>query len=1434
MTSKLLLFIFLTKLCCPQIAAADVYEHSTFIRSDDALQFNLERFLNFNHLPVNFSSDSKSVKLPGVLSSEAVFEDQKIRIDPLVFKSKDDRVFVISKDGRTLNFLRVTEELKLEERDFPLSKALEKRTDLFCSDMNFDNGSFLFVLCSHWEGVKEAKPQARYVIFGVDYFSPADFAEVEFVSSAYEVPSIKVISSERSEGVSRLLLFDQHVESKTSKAKKSSFTLLDLKFTPPKYKESAHSNKIQEANKPPKGDREEEQIDILRVVAAVEKVKDAEFALIESRVIDLKEPLNLSKQTFDIQNLMISQIPELKLWGTLNLNNKFGLISYFNCKIVNSPELKDFSLENCSVDDKSIREFFLKEQEYIIVDSDGNLNFCSLEEGICGSGTIPKKWTLERILLEDRLGVVVMRIEDGLTVFIKDFRLKQFTWHKVNNLDAKHSFLIKAYSRSEKKNALVSVSPNGLQAFDISINHFLKVSKSDIVSSNLIDLKLENISIMKLNVKLYNSKEPIDTMPGQVFRVAKDRNGLFRLRLPVHGSNLNFVSQDGQRIMYFDPVVTNLNSISGKRYIFSNQEKYFVFEMNKAVMLTCRLDLSLGYAHSLVCSDEKKIELIGEIDPSSIKEISLYADILLVNFEKSEDLRLISINNLKELSPAKPENLAGGTHCKINMNLLLCKYAIEEPKKFHTIRGFKIKDEELEEQPEVESNFTEFMLKFFEEENSMLREVKINSFDPESIRSRSFIFFFNLVVGGIEQNSLHKFRIFAKNTGSFTASHKEKLVAFSANDLIKKNSIMTCLDNKLVFSNYDPTYRMLVFDLESEYQLEYIETQSILSTQVLKSHNLLAHVYKRQHTEEVSFVLYKVTRNAVKQTIRNQRIEDWEEGSTFHLTELAPNIIGVWHITKSGQSQIFAFFEEGPILYAAAISQDVIVNDRSFFFNIKQDDLFNFASVTLEQPLVVNVNSSEYQKLTNFVSISGHVDDIIGENSFARILKPLREHLEKDASIINIGDAAGKKVSGTSRQFVVEGEQRNHYVVVTNGLIRPLEIQGLDESSCSEIVISETYLFCFWQSEAHFFLTRVDIISKKHTRYELSHGGYMTKVILENTVFTVLARIQHDGQYVAIYKIEKRGEKLSAKFIGKNKLSSDNLQIADFHISYKKDMDTVTALILDRMENFLHIFHGKSTMKMLPTLRKFYDLSKTGYHFTNITCANTELHDSELNLRCFMYSDAVFLQVEIDMLTKNLISDFTFDFRTIQVYKNALFQVSPNSFIDIVENHSSDLLFLRNSKSFDRKNTIFVYDLEFQHSFFKYTHPEDQEILVTGFNVDHSEFLIFYRLGAQLYMKSLLMSKYAIAFDKTRVDFAEPLKIKVKFPYHQPEHLSFEFFDSSLQKETKVKEILGTRNVILIVCSAIVGLATIAFAGVGLHFRNKRRDLEALIAAQNA
>lgn len=1381
MSKKFIILFFVYSLfSAADDLSSDVYEEITYMRQRDLLRYSMTKFINFDSTSVNFASNNPSVGLPGIPKAGSNTYETDKSFSPLVFKSQSNKMFELESDRKTLQTFAFSKGSEVPYT-CSLTGEVKKLDGFLCNDLLFDDDNNLHVLCYNEEEHKKKQDKLTYKILAINVNSNADFWASEFVSSWFSNPSLKLLQNSDSEkpDSSKLILalFDKQ-SMDSDLAQNVKFSTLVFNKADGGKKEFAHATEI-----------------------------------------DVNKILGVPSKKISLINLMIRRDTALRAYLEIRTEESKtkDVQKVYQCNILAS-DSKDAVFDSCKdLFGEDVQTFFLKENDFVVIRLNGKLEFCSFALDViqnCVDGQTQPSWTIEKIMIDDRLAVAMIKIRDSTIMFMRNYRNNHFTWHYPKKIIPKNCYLFSGFDETEKKDIMISFLDKGFSLNDITISTTLQISESSVVTSNDIDITLDDIKIMHFKVYLYNNEDPVDYLQGKYFTIVKNSNGQFKTKLGIGGTNLNFLPSSKQQIMHYNLFFNNLELKNELVHIYSFQNKIYMFYDKELISAVCDFDYIRGRA-----SCAKTSELFqGLFYPSEILHVERVADYMVILYAKGENTIVLDTKTL-QIMKFDVTDLRGAEDCKVNLHYLICKYTMTEPA-IDTLRVFEITTAGYRELVIISKNIKELITQDLAERTNV-DLIKISDFGPDPVRSSNvyvlFSYHFKETNVGV---SVKRYKLaFGKNQA---AKFIETLDTLTEDGNVKTGTKMTVLDNQLLFMDEGGALKLFCYDMDHYYNLFFPDNRQILKKIKLLSHNMIGYVYKKTGSQETFFVLYKIIKNAIKQTIRSEQLRDWDDNlSSIHLTMISANVVVVWISNGKGKADLLVYFEDGPMMIASSMNDPVSVNGKTFNINFLEDKTFHKASIKYLESPRFNLDKESKYELDEYLSIEGNLRDLQVSNEKVKLWKPLNE-IKADVSLGPIGGKDAPIVLSQGKILVFETTKNNEYTVIQGDtkstLVLPPEIGNRE---CADGALNQNAFFCFWQ-EGPLNKMIYAPFNGKAIVFDLSRGGFMSKIFRDDSIAIGVARVHESGQYLTIHQITKEKNSIATFYLGKKKLRADNVKITDYHISFQKEF--LTVIVFDRIVNKLHIFHGDESLWIVPTLKKSFDLNEYGSFFRNVTCYDEK---DPHTFRCFIYSDATFVDVKISKSATESISEFHWVVDVQKTYKSMLYDDTFETTFEMADSISPSMITIRSKYPTPGRNLIACYDQDSSstYSYFSYMISDNFKVLLTDFN-ENGEYLIYYRAGSELKMKTLKVARYAVeVLDKAAV-VDEVLTVKAVFDRGVSDEVKFEFYSTDSQKPANLTPSKGFLAYLLIFLIVIVSiLIVISFVAMIYFLRAKKQAM---------
>lgn len=1403
----------------------DLHQERTYIGEHDTLRYDLKDFLNFKHTSINFSVNNKRVRVPGLPADGAMKFPISRKISPLVFKSIDDRIFVLDRDGVTLTVFEVVDAQDFREIAFPLTQRLAGLQGFKCSDLAFDLSDGMFALCYATARVRDANTPTQYRLLALNYLAPQDISEVEFSAPYFESPAFKHINPSGQDELKTFVLFDRNVNGRLDAPNGGKFEVLSFRFTQAEYsvprvepREEVQKDVDSETRLDEKSTHE-----VIETLVTATKLSEASLTFEAQTTVKFGEDL-FGRAGLVVSNLIIARDEGFELYGAFMEKSAESQYSHFSCSLALQAKNATLLFWDCAVKDEKVLLYFQKEHDYILLDQQQKLAFCTVAGGDCQTGKLGKDWKLKRVLLEDRLGLVLIQTGDTLTLFINDFEKREFVWHKLQDLDAENTFVVKAYRKAEERRFLLSVNADQtLSAFDITVNKVLEISKVDVDQSNKIELQLDGMPILDLEVLVYDRTGPVDARPQQPI-TAVVRQDLMRLPLPFLGSNLRF--GNGQNVKHYNRAYSNLILPKEPVRLFAQKDHLFLFTTNALQIyeMNVQLDPTEMDGQFIRCNMSPKI-VMTPMDPYDVTSATVLGEYLVVLRKKSEDSIFVELRTGTLISMSLPSDFKGGEDCKLSHDLLLCKYPVSG-KALDTLRLFQVSKAAVAEHPSV-SDFVTLLISSKLHNTEQVESVQINSFDFDTHSGQSFTVFYSFFLGGTHQNKVYRFALSAGPLRNIR--HSILLSAVSYNDKVNPNSRMFALNNVLVFTGHDPVYHATVYDGTTRYELEYIDTTLVLATATLKSRGLLLHVYEEHRSSQVYMILYRVVADAARQTVQRDTVNGWVKGATAQLLDLGDRVVGIAFCNMGYNCVYSAYALDGPTLYANRLVHRVEVNSRLMSLNIvPQIDDVGVSFVKPHFP----ANLRNEIPLKDLIRLNGGVEEVKSDVDWVTVLPPFRQ-VGQDKSLGWINEWIPTKSARFGDSVVFTTDKPEVLLMVRNGEKSFLTIDIPNNANCQELALTHSFVYCLYSSQASNYVAYTGL--KKvpiGEHFEVPHASKRLRATPRPDGTSIVAYIDEFSQFVAVYAIDHTELMPTPLVVDRAMTLSDSLHVTDFHVFVDAE-NRVTLLLLDHTTNRLYTVQLDSVLRRISTLRQSYDLWAFNTQILGFRCGDSQEKDSEVTLRCALFSTTQLFTTTLTRKAKASVSEFTFTIGEPQKFSIDFKIGAAIGETGAIDEIGPDFVVLPDPANGYRHALMHIYDLSAPERHFGYNldHVNINSRVICGV-MGKGKYRVYYVLDSELHERTVEMSDYTLYLRAPPQEELE-LQLTVKFLNGREERVSLPIQreEDAVEGEVYPMPRLGGAKLVLLILAGLAFIGFLVLLILAFSYRSKRRSREALLQA---
>lgn len=1170
---KQLLIIMLAVASAAAFAdSADLNRLSLIMRADDVLKVDVRKLISFKSSSINFFSNNPQATLPGVSKKKpATFlPDQKLT--PVLLKSKKGRIFVVQSDRASMQVFDLVgkSELRPIATDYKFEKL--PNFQLVIADIHLED-DWLTVLFfdakGHENPGKEARP-TTYHLFSVNIWENKDQSIVSFKAPWAERPTLKLFTP-HPEGASRemtFLIFDKESTVDGEFSNQRTVTLVKADFT----KEGEVSP----------ADVVTQHINVLLFGRGNDRVK-------------LRNVLMTTKGRHTIFFVVQSSAD-----ANTRLNN------VYSCSLNAAADPSKSEFKDCGLFKKGpVKQFFLKGQNYVAILEDNTMEFCNHVANSCREGKVQPDWDLRSVLMEENFAVIIMAIAKTKFVFINDFKENSLVWFYDDATEIVPSFLLFGQYKEKDHLFLAEVPEKGLRFRDVSFYPYFKIKGSQLKLDQLTNVYLEDKLVLSYDLKPLGDQKVKNLQEDRVVDVLTEpKTREFRTKIDVVGSNLRFPENGLARIKYFNQMSVQIlweaGELKGQYHVFY---KDWMFFEKAAVRLTCAADKE---KFMYFCKEAGKLPLTRPIHVKQIREVEEAGSLIILTARKAEDFYFFDRDTGSPLAWDMPERFRGGHTCMHFQFYIACAYTQKGEIEETSIRVFQIDPRGLLEVDGFEKSFIASLSQFKKDgqvPSEKLTSIGISSFDFDNVQTDRLAVLFILAFEDGNTRPAYVNYLF-NNNPNLPGGVKLQIVGrnnkFERDGDLGQGTKMILLDSQALFYRFRNRFDLFCYDGDSRYSFEYLDVINLVDVRLVNSHSLVIVIFQG-HQEKHYFALFKITQNAAKQLLRVEEIEAYDDNHVFSTIVIDEWTLGFYQYNPvSGREYpSYMYFRNGPVLVSTSFDHQMMVSNTPVVLKFAQDKLFDVTRNTLIKKNSYQVTPEDGPKellIREDFSFAGNMYDIElsteAKKLNVKLNKPLMVQSNEEVMQLPADAKAADVLVLSSRDHILVQESRAKpaFRLISRGEQKP-EVKvtfGEPIKSCFKVVVSAASVLCFWNDAAMTKVSMRPINSPAdETTFALPDSMTDINILLDNASGLNILYRDVWGKYLCLLKFDKNAKSFTQKFIGKQEMSVDDINIVDFHFDMNDKKDRLTVIILDAHSNQLLFYHSSTLSdRQVPVLKK--------------------------------------------------------------------------------------------------------------------------------------------------------------------------------------------------------------------------------------------------------
>lgn len=1382
-----------------------------YLRSGDIYKLDLLSKTSTFSNSLNFSSNNSRITLPGLVDKNKEPKIQtELSFNPAAFKYANRYFFDLEKNGRVFRRFTLDADYQYNELDSVLSEQLQKRENMHCLDMVIGNLKNYYVLCIDVNEQTEEK--SKFIILAINVETDNLLFTIPISTSPIIKPKIKILS-ENNEGEHNhnimLLIFDKN-EAKKDKniSNQNSYIIPILKNNSSDYKLSVIIN------------------------------------------INLNQLLFSGKtNNLQVHNIMIdktSKNPTMIFW--ISSANKSQHV--YSCVFKPNDSYSSGNIDNCKLFIlEEVTDFFYKNGNYVYITPEKNMIFGSKKYQGIKKGKIQNNWTVKSILFNDDKAIVIMEIGNIMVYFFNNYKEGTFSYYNEQKVNATALYLFSYNIDGKIIDKLIYFYNKGFQLRDISFNSYLIVKGGDVEDGKRVQIKLDDQLITNLKLKQWDEKQIVNLYKNRFNNIVRNSKGEFKSRLGYSGKSLTFETDSKATVLYFNDIemykYNNPDTINKSMRYFSIEGNLYRIYDNEITLIKCTDDKIIT---ALNCTQELIVSSEIEIPVDSIDQISEFGNSIILKFKAKRDLILVNLAKKKvEKYKLNDDNIS---NCKVELNYYFCykQKVISTETSMDVIVAYKIENGIRKVENFTEDYISRLQTTLAEYHTTSYKNIEIVSFDRSYTNSHKLIVLLSIVNKDNTTKSMGISINFYQNMQaqigiqitSINIINKE----IDYTDL-KESTKLFLFDSQIVLLNQDPAFKLICYDGDSIYNLEYLNTRNIIQTLVYKPLNIMGLLYKEIESDETYFALYKIIPNAVKQFIGNFMLKKYDEKSQISFFIYKATQIGVLHY-NSLTGQIIdskMYYAEGPLFYGSSEQTAIEVNGETKTLEFKEDAIFNINEfryikniINVEADANIAFDLSEYIEFTgNLVDIrvDRDKDDEKDVEKMIQIHKPLS--FEKETTIYepphSYIDKSQIVYTPLNSGVIYQKQDLKSYVFQKNSdkSLKKLEIEFLNtnDNYCIEVFSSKQHIFCYWVDNAQAFLTykKFENLKQEEQIIEIARPGKNFNVLEDNANDLLFIHEDIHNRYIDINRYDRTKKLWVRKKIGKRLLEVPDLFITDYHFSESIQKNKLTILIYDQVSNNILLYHADvATLTPLDFLQKSTNLNHLSFSFNSFKCQ--DIDGDDFNFECTLFGDIDFFRLSIKLDPIENSASYTWSVRVIENFKNGLFENTFDENYKLKSIENKNYLFIADANPNIIKRSIYMYVKNKQSQFTRYMLPASDSQYIKEMAIVDDKYLQLYVVkDSKLSLVSYSINDYRIILNNVESLIGKSIDFTAHFNIGP---LNFKLYvRNPEEKRDKVINPIKKAIIILIVFILIVILlilSLIVFILVLLRERKKIRE----------
>lgn len=1286
-------------LCKPAGFESHGLEATLFLRPKDVYKVDLLSKTSLFTNSLNFSSNNPNIELPGIArhSKEPVIQSD-LTFTPRVFKSSLLFMYDLEENGKTFRRFLLDSNKDYKQVFSTMGDFLDENTSIICVDTSIGNIDMYYVLCYDQ---KQAESQNSYMIFGYSIFDDTEKFSVTVPVPRLIRPALKIVA-----------------ENSNEKAGVIHIMILDKKKTT---------------------DKPDPRISDVFIVPLT-KVDETPFKVGAVQRINVSKQVLGNSNPLDLHNIMMSRSKDtshMVFWIGLNSRQQV-----FSCNFSINASSPEISLEKCALFvPEDVTNFFYKNGNYVYSTANKVIAFGSRGRTGVKKGVVQDSWKVSTIQLNKDKAVVIMKIDKVMVYFLYNYDNGSFYFAHEPAETVKSFYLFNGDDGDKQLDYLVYFYKNGFKVRDVSINPYLVVRAGDVDNRERIKIFLDDQMVANLIFKSWDEHQVVDVYDRNSITIVRNDNGEFKTKLGFAASNLAFETDPKAVVLYFNSVsfkVKGLTNYANKPVIyFSTQGRLYAIFEKEMLVIDCPQGQPL---FTYECEIRSNFTFKQSVSISDVEEISEFGETLIVTFKSFTTLAVIDVNH----EIAQEYNIAdvNTRYCKVDQNIYFCIVG-NQPNKIETLTAYKIEKDKLTEINSFSKDFTSQLAQTITKTITKdFQGIEIVGFDRGYTNSTKLTVTINVIKSKYTMNPMAVGVILNENMFSSVPLSIEniKIISKEIDDTdLKKSTKIMVFDSQLVLLNYEPAFKVQCYDNRSTYNLEYVNTNTILQTVVYKPLGVLGIMYRELESSQTYMVLYKITENAVKQLVANYKLENYTENSRIDFFIVKENQLMVvhYHKLKGDIIDTRVYFCDGPIFKASNDQSMIKVNGVSKQINYNENAIFNISEFRYVKANSIEVDTNKMLtlKLSDFVRFEGNLLDVQNDiketwGNQVHIEKPLTLHDEINLYVSKKPFANKDKVviKVVNNTILLQTEDRSKFKLFVNyqGKItsNTIEFSDTEGNECTEVFQSKKYLFCYWLSGTQAYLNFKNMFEAgEEQTLELARPAKAFKIIEDNANELIFVHQDIHNKYLEISRFDRKLNKWRSTVLNKRALNVTDLHVTGYHVSQSTQKDRLTVLMYDGISNnLLFYLIDLNTVTPFDILQKFINLDDLQFSFGSFMCKDMDQYAFEYY--CTLFGDSSFYRLRINLNLLDTENGYQWKVNLVESFKNGMFERTFQDGYKLLGAESKHHLFVIDQNVATKDRAVHMYKKDSKAQFSKYMLRLDPDSYVVGMTVSSNNVLL--------------------------------------------------------------------------------------------------------------